>query len=252
MTIFESFLATGKNHKSIQPSHYFKVYEEILSPLKSNHPRILEIGVRGGGFLAALKHYYDSKCILVGIDIDASILNLGLSEDINLEVGSQSDLSLLERVNSRFGPFDVIFDDGSHLLRDIKISFNFLYPRMTSNGVYVIADTNAAFMIAFDGLPWHTNVVKWASRKLVILNKSKLPNAAIRFKTLTRSISFHDSLIIFKRGQEVSLGTYDSSSGSIMPVQPNPGLKEYLIMRLRPGFKDFLKRVIYFVRIKRD
>jgi hypothetical protein len=43
------------------------------------------------------------------------------------------------------GPsLDVVIDDGSHLIEHQIVSFNFLFPRLSDHGIYVIEDTGGA------------------------------------------------------------------------------------------------------------
>ena len=45
-----------------------------------------------------------------------------------------------------FGEFDVIIDDGSHQVAHVNKTFQYLYPKMSKERVYLVEDTHAALL----------------------------------------------------------------------------------------------------------
>ena len=43
-------------------------------------------------------------------------------------------------ISNNFSKFDIIIDDGSHLLSDIIISLNFFFKYLNNKGIYIIED----------------------------------------------------------------------------------------------------------------
>jgi hypothetical protein len=136
----------ARKHGTDKRAHgYLKHYQHHFSPLRHSTRKLFEIGVgvgpldsrEGGGSLRMWKDYFP-KADIFGMDIvDRSHL-----EEPNIKIfqGDQNDPVLLEELASRWGPFDIIIDDGSHISEHIITSFRTLFPHVTANGLYVIED----------------------------------------------------------------------------------------------------------------
>ena len=79
---------------------------------------ILEIGIADGKSLLTWSDYFKNSTI-IGIDIhkiDLEEKNLNRT-NIKVHQGSQSDKNFIREIISKYGHFDIIIDDGSHLKR---------------------------------------------------------------------------------------------------------------------------------------
>lgn len=116
------------------------LYEPFFSPIRDKKEvNILEIGVLGGSSLKTWKEYFMWPCI-IGIDIDPAAINYA-EDRIQIEIGSQADVSVLEKaVNKVSGGFDIIIDDGSHINEYTLASFNYLWNHLVSGGIYILED----------------------------------------------------------------------------------------------------------------
>ncbi len=57
-------------------------------------------------------------------------------------IGDQSDYNFLHQVIQQSSEaFDIVIDDGSHRIAHQLKSFDFLFPKMSDHGIYVIEDT---------------------------------------------------------------------------------------------------------------
>jgi hypothetical protein len=139
--------------------NYVEKYEKFLSEYRDREFKLLEIGVDKGYSAKMWKEYFP-KAEIYAMDI---VDSTHLSEDrVSILVGSQNDTGFLESVNSKYGPFDVIIDDGSHMNEDMAISFLALFPLLKPGGLYVVEDLHACYW------PWvqkdinnnFTNVLK--------------------------------------------------------------------------------------------
>ena len=63
----------------------------------------------------------------------------------DVRIGDQSDEKFLQELVDEFGEFDVIIDDGSHQVAHVNKTFQYLYPKMSKDGVYLVEDTHAAY-----------------------------------------------------------------------------------------------------------
>jgi hypothetical protein len=118
---------------------YINEYEKLLKDYRKNST-FLEIGICRGESIKMWDEYFiDSK--VYGIDItDQYIKDLIEENKYNIIIGNACSNKILEQLNGL--TFDVIIDDGSHLINDQINSFNILKHRMKPNGIYIIEDVN--------------------------------------------------------------------------------------------------------------
>jgi hypothetical protein len=133
-----------------KPDHYFEVYERYFAPFRHAPIDILEIGVADGISLRIWREYF-SAANIIGIDTRGApqgIAALIESQRVKHVVGDQSCPTDLEKCLSlsRSGKFDVVIDDASHIGALSKASFEFLFPRLVSGGLYFIEDYGTGYM----------------------------------------------------------------------------------------------------------
>jgi hypothetical protein len=133
---------------------YTPYYEQQFARYRDRPLRLLEIGIGGydgelgGGSLKMWKRYFH-RGLIYGLDLfDKSALN---QSRLTALAGDQSDASALRAIAERYGPFDIIIDDGSHENAHVQISFETLFPYVRSGGVYVIEDMQTAYIPRFGG-----------------------------------------------------------------------------------------------------
>jgi hypothetical protein len=125
---------------------YIDVYSEIFEPLKDKQLNILELGVFDGGSLKMWYQYFNFSRI-VGLDwnIDKKVNLDGFDDRIEMYHGDQGDVNVLQKIVNDYKFFDIIIDDASHIAEKTKISFDFLFPFLKSNGFYVIEDWGTGY-----------------------------------------------------------------------------------------------------------
>ncbi len=127
------------------PGHGFsQYYEKKFNEIKNKDIKILEVGSYAGASAAAfVKYFYKVKVFCFDINISnfsyksKDIFVFGL--DVNNEKKVTSTINNIFNMN-KFKSFDIIIDDGSHLLSDIVKSFNFFFQYLNSGGYYIIED----------------------------------------------------------------------------------------------------------------
>jgi hypothetical protein len=121
---------------------YLKFYEKHISKFKDSLTNMLEIGVYQGDSIRMWRDYF-STGNLVAIDIlDLSHIQL---PNTFIKVCDQAERDQLqELVNSTFDKFDIIIDDGGHMMHQQQISLGYLFPFLNSGGVYVIEDLHTS------------------------------------------------------------------------------------------------------------
>ncbi len=135
MISFEQRLKSHQGRQIDKWAHYGPIYDKHFGQLWTTAKRILEIGVDHGGSLQLWARYFPSAQI-IGLDINPDCKRF--EEDrISVVIGDQSDIKLLESL----GEFDIVIDDGSHVLQHQEISFTALWPQ--TKYVYLIEDCHA-------------------------------------------------------------------------------------------------------------
>ncbi|MDC0250502.1 hypothetical protein OAK11_00075 [Candidatus Pelagibacter sp.] len=123
---------------------FTKYYTNHLNKLKNKRLNFLEIGSAGGGSAAAFVHYFDKSNVFC-LDVNLTLVKYK-SEKINFFGLDSSNSKMLYRflknIEERFfvKKFDVIIDDGSHILSDQLFSINYFYKYLKKGGYYIIED----------------------------------------------------------------------------------------------------------------
>lgn len=129
--------------------NYCVKYEKYLPMKRYEKLNILEVGVLNGKSLKMWKDYFYNSNI-IGIDINPNC-SIYAEDRINVEIGSQTDVEFLSKVSEKHGPFDLIVDDGSHINSDIITTFEFMFDKVKSNGVYVVEDSCTSYWDEYGG-----------------------------------------------------------------------------------------------------
>ena len=145
----------NKNIKQISKKYFsskkmmgfFPIYENYLKKFRNKKINILEIGVESGNSLRIWSDYF-SKAKIIGLDIEKKDFKIKKSE---IFCGGQADENILKKIINKYKKFDVIIDDGSHINSDVIMSFNFLFPYLSENGLYFIEDTQTSYMPNWGG-----------------------------------------------------------------------------------------------------
>lgn len=201
MSLYSEFLNNRKRiaHKW---THYFPVYERYLSSFQNKSVTLIEIGCGEGGSLQLWKGYLGPYARIIGIDIRPECK--AYEEDqINIYIGDQADTSFLAAILEETGPPDIVIDDGGHTMHQMRISFDFLYPRLSKFGIYIIEDVHTAYWEEYGGKFRDAgNIIEYAKSLVDRLNADHTRGAIPpdEFTRNTHSIAFYDSMIVFERG----------------------------------------------------
>lgn len=124
--------------------NYTRQYGTLLNHLRDKPIKYLEIGVFNGGSIKAIREAFKKSTCIVGLDIDNRCKSY---EDVNnnifIEIGDATDSNFIKGITEKYGSFDLILDDGSHINRDVIKSFELLFPLLNDDGIYIVEDTIA-------------------------------------------------------------------------------------------------------------
>jgi cephalosporin hydroxylase len=201
MSLWQDFLTNDQKpiHKWV---HYFPIYERHFSSWRNKSLTFLEIGVFRGGSLQMWQRFFGPLARIVGIDVDPQC-KTHESPGIFVRIGDQSDPAFLQSVIEEFGVPDIVLDDGSHRMDHIASSFQFFYPKMYKNAIYMVEDLHTAYWEEYGGsLENPATFINFAKHCVDKLNadhtRGKLQPDVITRQTF--GISFYDSIVCFEKG----------------------------------------------------
>src|SRR5215472_9190747 len=131
-------------------AHYFPIYDRHFSWYRNKSLTFLEIGVARGGSLQMWQRFFGPLAKIVGVDINEKSKSYETPGTF-VRIGNQADEQFLQSLINEFGIPDVVLDDGSHQMEHLAKTFNFLYPKLPKNGVYVVEDLHTAYWDEYGG-----------------------------------------------------------------------------------------------------
>ena len=135
---------------------YTSHYAKLLDSVRYDTKKVLEIGVETGRSHRMWLEYFPNATIY-GMDVFDETNRSGYVKEFNrlqegnpyldrsiMFEGNQSNVDDLQRFLSEYGgDFDMIIDDGGHIMEQMQISLNYLWNSVKSGGLYVIEDLHS-------------------------------------------------------------------------------------------------------------
>lgn len=139
----DSLNRIGKRHGTDKYRHgYLPFYERHLGSLRASKVVLLEIGILGGHSLRMWAEYFVNGQI-IGADIVRERFIQG--ERIACHYLDQSSRDSLIQLKALFPDgFDIIVDDGSHVMAHQQTTLAVLFPALKPGGLYVIEDLHTS------------------------------------------------------------------------------------------------------------
>lgn len=163
----------------------------------------IALGARGvsGWVTETLAGVLRSRGPGFGIDIDPACARFD-GDYGSVRIGSQADSDFLQGVVQEIGGVDIVIDDGRHVMKHIKASFETLFPLLSEGGLYVVEDLHTAYLPSFGG--------GYRSRRSFIETAKDLVDdmhhwyqrrrASQPFaKDQIAAVHFYDSMIVFEK-----------------------------------------------------
>lgn len=204
MTSLWGDFLTHRDRGMFKWTHYFPAYEQHFARFVNRPIVFWEIGVGDGGSLQMWKRYLGPQAQIVGLDI--SKRRAFEEEQVAVRIGDQSDPAFLQSVLDEFGTPDAVLDDGSHIMKHVKGTFAYLYPRISPVGVYMVEDMQTAYWPEFGGgLREPESFVEIAKGLIDELNAEHSLGALepTSFTLTTLSMHFYDGMVVFERGRHL-------------------------------------------------
>lgn len=137
-SIFDKY-DTDKNSRF---HNYPRQYSQLFEKYRTRpNLKFLEIGVFKGESLKAWREYFvGTESVVVGVDLNPPVNSLD-GFDVNVEIGDATDPLVIKRLHEKYGPFDIIVDDGGHRNGQVIKTFEKFFPLLNDGGLYVVEDT---------------------------------------------------------------------------------------------------------------
>ena len=148
------------------------------------------------------RRFFGPMATIIGIDINPDCA-AHEEQGIHVRIGDQSDPAFLQSIIDEFGEPDIVTDDGSHMMHHIKLSFEYLYPKLSKNGLYIVEDLHTAYWEEFGGGVDNPDTFINISKHFIDQLYAGHSRGALQVDFMTRNtfgISFYDSVIVFERG----------------------------------------------------
>jgi hypothetical protein len=201
MNLWQDFL-TNSGRETHKWAHYFPVYERHFAWYRNKALTFLEIGVGHGGSLEMWQRFFGPFARIVGVDINENCKSYE-APGIDVRIGDQSDERFLKSLINEFGVPDVVLDDGSHRMEDIATSFNYLYPKMPKNAVYMVEDLHTAYWDEFGGGMAKPSSFINLSKGFIDKLNAEHTRGQLEPDFITRQtfgINFYDSIVVLEKG----------------------------------------------------
>jgi hypothetical protein len=190
---------------------YIDVYDSLFRHLTKQPIQLLEIGVMRGGSLNMWRRYFHPDSVIVGLDIDQRCKSIE-GGNVKIEIGDQESLAVTSGLKERYGFFDIVIDDGGHFWNQQISTFKELYDMTRS--LYVVEDTHTSYWEKY-GSPNSPTFIDFSRQQIDLLHEyfihagspdefgppaPRYPDVS-RFRQMTTSIEFFDSMVVFKKGE---------------------------------------------------
>jgi len=182
--------------------HYFNIYETYFSKYRSRPILMMEIGVQTGGSTRMWKSYFHKDSKIVGIDINIECKKHEC-DGIDIHIGDQNDKKFIESLIEKYGSFDIILDDGSHINQHQINTFEWLFPHVVDGGLYLIEDTHTSYWSdCGGGYKSPSSCIEYSKHLIDQLNAYFSESNQLKptyYTNNIESINFHDSMVVFKK-----------------------------------------------------
>ena len=149
-----------------------------------------------------IAEWYRSSGRVIGIDINPHCKDLE-EEQITICIGNQSDRLFLRDVASRFGPFEIVLDDGGHKMHEQIITFEELYPHISNNGIYFCEDLHTSYWKKYGGgFRRGESFIEFAKGLIDKLNAWHSEDERLQPDDLTETMAglhFYDSVLVIEK-----------------------------------------------------
>tara|TARA_B100000035_G_C20954010_1_gene533289 strand:+ start:210 stop:1067 length:858 start_codon:yes stop_codon:yes gene_type:complete len=133
---------------STKNTDFFPTYSSLLSKYRNKRCTVVEIGVLDGGSLFMWRKWLGKEARIVGIDLNPQAKKWE-SAGFEIKIGDQADQNFLNSVFEQLGEYDILIDDGGHLLHQQIVTVITALNNLKREANIIIEDTHTSFMKSF-------------------------------------------------------------------------------------------------------
>jgi tetratricopeptide (TPR) repeat protein len=183
--------------------HYFDIYHRHFARFRGQRLTMIEIGVFNGGSLLMWRDYLGPQATIVGVDINPGCEKFS-APGIDIVIGDQADRMFLRSLSDRYPDVAILLDDGGHQMHQQIATFEELYPRLRSDGVYLCEDIHTSYMSSFGGGYRQTQTFIETVKPLIdrlnaFHSRDHSQFAPDDFTCTTDSMHFYDSVLVIEK-----------------------------------------------------
>jgi hypothetical protein len=143
----EEISSQYRSDKGAVYHNYLSIYEKYFEQYRDSLENFLEIGLWEGESIRMWREYFTSGN-LVGADI-LDLTHVALP-NTQIHICDQSDRGQLEDLASKtFSSYDIIIDDGGHMMHQQQITLATMFKYLKPGGVFVIEDLHTSGNAAY-------------------------------------------------------------------------------------------------------
>lgn len=193
--------------------HYLDIYDKHFKRFIGNSPTILEVGVSRGGSLEMWNDYFDGQCEIFGVDIDPDCLKIPEklnAKNIHVDIGDQSNRKFWKDYLQDKPRFDIVIEDGGHMMNQQIVTFEEVYNHVNENGVYLCEDLHTSYWGEYGGgykkdgtfMEYIKNFIDGINSQHI---REQIP-AVEELKYIretAKSIHYYDSVVVLEKGRSL-------------------------------------------------
>lgn len=125
-----------QSDKGLKHPYLQKYYQPTFAPYQHQAINILEVGIYHGASMNLWMSYF-TQAKFWGIDIKDRSKYFAEAKNLSLFVGRSDQQKTYEKIKENF---DIIIDDGNHRAKTQIPTFEILFNKLKSGGLYIIED----------------------------------------------------------------------------------------------------------------
>ena len=216
---------SAARRRLVKWTHFFPIYDRLLSSHRGRSITLVEIGVADGGSLEGWRGYLGPAARIIGIDLDPAARQLE-SDGFEIIIGDQSDPEFWARHLPRIGPIDILIDDGGHTSVQQITSVACALPHMRDGGLIVVEDTHTAYMPTQYPAPRRFGFMQFARHVVDVMHlRSPLVTERVSdaagLGRVIHSVQFFESLVVFHVDRRLCGPSQGFEAGSVELFRSN-------------------------------
>lgn len=198
-------------------SRYFGVYQRYLEKYQGKDVFFIEVGVADGGSLKMWSDFFGSGSKIIGIDNDANRCSKIKYKNSNIDIviGDQGNPYFWDEFLKDKSDINIFLDDGGHQMHQQILTFDRVFPKIKSGGIYICEDVHTSYMKSYGVSYKHSSsYIEYMKNYIDLLNYGWIDddnknsvfveNLYNKGKGLS-SIHFYDSMVVVEKENLVDM-----------------------------------------------